>query len=616
MFSLVPIAFSLAVALVPPQAAVDAVPTVQAASGNIPLNDLGTGLYRGIYQGGLYPGGLNTPPKAHRQAARRAALAVVPRDANGLPDSDGRIGFLAVSMSNANQQWSAFKRSADLDGHRNSRVALVSGAQGGQSLDVIADPQALYWSELERRVEVAGLTPQQVQVVWLKMADAAPLTLRFPHHAGNLMDNAQSVLHILKSTYPNLQLAYFSSRSYGGYSSVPDRSEPLSYETGFATKWLIEDQINGNPDLNHDSARGLVLAPVIMWGPYLWADGTNPRSDGLRWLPSDFEPDFVHPSSSGEQKVAAMLDDFFNSAASATPWYGQPSAERLVVLDAMADASVISSKPNRNFGTSAYLQADAGGRRAYIKFDISDISGTIEHAELSFVAPPAVLSERGTEVSRTSSVWSENSITYNSAPPTNGHAIATLPSVSRGTALSVDVTTEVLRSIGGQVAFALTSAQQAGHLKLFLSRESGEGPRLVLTVLPPCDDPGVSYCHPEPNSTGLPALLSASGSSSIAADDLVLDVDQLPPGEHAVLYFGFQPLAFPLGDGILCVDQPFGAQSPTLVASATGSVSYAVDFGRLPLALGQTVYVQCIYRDAGGLAGFNFSDGLRLDLWP
>jgi hypothetical protein len=37
-------------------------------------------------------------------------------------------------------------------------------------------------------------------------------------------------------------------------------------------RWLIRDQIDGRPDLNPDPGKGPVKAPVLLWGPYLWAD--------------------------------------------------------------------------------------------------------------------------------------------------------------------------------------------------------------------------------------------------------------------------------------------------------------------------------------------------------
>jgi hypothetical protein len=49
-------------------------------------------------------------------------------------------------------------------------------------------------------------------------------------------------------------------------------------------RWLIQDQIEGDAALNYDASRGPVKAPLLMWGHYLWADGTTPRqSDGLVW---------------------------------------------------------------------------------------------------------------------------------------------------------------------------------------------------------------------------------------------------------------------------------------------------------------------------------------------
>lgn len=50
------------------------------------------------------------------------------------------------------------------------------------------------------------------------------------------------------------------------------------------------------------------------WGPYLWTDGTRGRSDGLAWTCDDTAQDGTHPSISGQRKVAAMLQRFFDES--------------------------------------------------------------------------------------------------------------------------------------------------------------------------------------------------------------------------------------------------------------------------------------------------------------
>ena len=65
-------------------------------------------------------------------------------------------------------------------------------------------------------------------------------------------------------------------------------------------------------------------APWLAWGPYLWADGTNPRSDGLTWLASDLAADGTHPSATGRQKVSNLLMDFMLASPQTQSWFAVP----------------------------------------------------------------------------------------------------------------------------------------------------------------------------------------------------------------------------------------------------------------------------------------------------
>jgi lysophospholipase L1-like esterase len=69
-----------------------------------------------------------------------------------------------------------------------------------------------------------------------------------------------------------------------------------------------------------------VKAPLLLWGPYLWADGEQPRAaDGLVWKPEDLGPDGAHPSESGRRKVAELLLQFFKTDATAKFWFRKPN---------------------------------------------------------------------------------------------------------------------------------------------------------------------------------------------------------------------------------------------------------------------------------------------------
>ncbi len=287
--------------------------------GFTPINDLGAGTYQG-FQGGLYPGGANTPPVGHLVDGIRQASQITPRDASGAPDPAGSIVFLSIGMSNTTQEFSRFIQLSNADALRHPRVRPVDGAIGGQAAEDIDDPAAPYWTQVAQRLASAGVTAEQVQAVWLKQANRAP-SQAFPVHAQNLQGQYVTILNILQDRFPNLKVCFLASRIYAGYSTGALNPEPYAYEQGFTVKWVIESQIGGSPALNFDPARGAVEAPWLGWGTYNWADGTTPRSDGLTWLCSDYAADGTHPGPDGRTKVAAALLAFLQSDPIGGAWY-------------------------------------------------------------------------------------------------------------------------------------------------------------------------------------------------------------------------------------------------------------------------------------------------------
>src|SRR6266480_1103965 len=316
-------------------------PTPEA---RVPLPQLGIGRYKGSV-GGLYPTGANVEPAAHASAGQSRAQAIVPRDTSGAPSAGGTIVLLSLGMSNTTQEfcagsstttscssWSFMGQAAADTNVNHTTLAIVNGARGGQdaqawdaATDVNFDTVRL------NRLAPLGLTEKQVQVVWVKQADAGPQDSLPSTQADayQLESRLGNIARALKTHYPNLQIIFYSSRIYAGYATTTLNPEPFAYESGFAVKWLIQAQIeqmsNGGTvtdaragDLNYNTG-----AAWLAWGPYLWADGMTPRQgDGLVWQSTDFVQDGTHPSQSGQQKVGTMLLAFFKTSPFTKCWFG------------------------------------------------------------------------------------------------------------------------------------------------------------------------------------------------------------------------------------------------------------------------------------------------------
>jgi len=303
--------------------------------GLTPLIEMKEATYKGE-DGGLYGGSRNEPPGSHRDKTRKALEDIKPLDGQGRPSKDGKIVLISNGMSNTTQEFAAFKKIADQDPDRTPSLVIVDGAIGGMEAHDWAEPENRFnknrpdpWVTLDQRLRDADVTPLQVQVAWIKTTRRRPADIgEFPAHARELQGKLVTLVNRLKVTFPNLQIAYLSSRIYGGYGTTLLCPEPHSYENAFAMRWLIQDQIKGAPELNPDPAKGDVKAPVLLWGPYLWADGLTPRkSDDLVWKREDFGRDGTHPSEAGREKVAHMLLDFFKTNPLARTWFLQTHPE-------------------------------------------------------------------------------------------------------------------------------------------------------------------------------------------------------------------------------------------------------------------------------------------------
>ena len=161
-----------------------------------------------------------------------------------------------------------------------------------------------------------------------------------------------------------------------------------------------------------------------------------------------------------------------------------------------------------------------------------------------------------------------------------------------------------------------------------LSAEAGHGG--------PC--PGGGICGPPfcanqlPNSTGVPGVLTATGSHVAADNNVVLRASSLPPGEFGLFVTGLAEAVAPImvGNGLMCIDPTangglgrFDAPGQVKSASAAGVVTLDTNIGEWDLgaintstgtyaaSAGVTTYFQFWHRDQVG-AGFNLTAGLGL----
>ncbi|MGK0482222.1 MAG: hypothetical protein ACJAQ3_002201, partial [Planctomycetota bacterium] len=128
------------------------------------------------------------------------------------------------------------------------------------------------------------------------------------------------------------------------------------------------------------------------------------------------------------------------------------------------------------------------------------------------------------------------------------------------------------------------------------------------------------------NVAGSGAVISATGSTSVGLDNLVLTTSGMVPGTFAITFMGpgmISPAA--IGNGLLCLSGPLYRFTPYSTGSGTGSVggglaAYTVTSNPAAghIVSGSSWNFQTFYRDIGGPCGafFNLSSALAVTFTP
>ena len=243
--------------------------------------------YMDKYETGLYPGGKNDLPPAHRAAGEKLAASLAPLDVDGKPGPDGKIVALVLGHSNCSMYFTALGRRLKQNAAQlHPKVELVNAAVGGQQLPEISQLQGKVWDKAAKLLSAPATSDKQVQVLffhttyhtWKNQANVPPRP--FPQTMQQMQADLAKVLRHCVGLYPNLKIAYLTSDGFRHFTGW----EPGVWQESFAIKWLIESQIRGDKGAAFEGAdRSL---PWLEWGPYVWDNSWG----------RDYFTDGVHPA--------------------------------------------------------------------------------------------------------------------------------------------------------------------------------------------------------------------------------------------------------------------------------------------------------------------------------
>jgi hypothetical protein len=291
----------------------------------IPLNDLGTNIFRG-HQGGLYPSGSNSPSGTYLQDLQSYTQDIKPLDSSGNYNSKGQVVFIGVGASNPRTEFQAFQSILDTFQNLSTSLRTVNTCIGGQGVQKMNQLGDNYWKQADKMIDSMGLSNLQVQVAWVETENTGSPDSTFPGGPQLLLKDLKQLLKVMKQKYPKLKLCYFSARTYSGWvegGSGRGLEYPRDYYNGWAIKWFIDSAISQSQS-GFDYKGTTPTIPMPIYSTYNWTNGEVARKDGFSMdCETDFGGDGLHLSAVGENKIGRELFNFFSRDDNTKQWFLQ-----------------------------------------------------------------------------------------------------------------------------------------------------------------------------------------------------------------------------------------------------------------------------------------------------
>jgi hypothetical protein len=261
-----------------------------------------------------------------------------------------------------------------------------------------------------------------------------------------------------------------------------------------------------------------------------------------------------------------------------------PAGPTTLTFFAEADAYVVQSNANANFGNASVLLTDTSPQsRSYLRFTTSGIVGGIQSAKLRvFVADGT---SNGPQLYASTNTWLETSLTWNNQPGQAGIASDDLAGIAAGTWVEFNATPLVT----GNGTYSFVFIPKSSNGLDLASRESTNRPQLVITfggTLPPTATPTPGGGTIRTFSADADATVEeANPNTNVGFASLLLS--DAAPNRHAYLQFTLSGITGTIQRARLRVFATDGTSNgPQIFATSNGWTESGITWANRPATVG------------------------------